>query len=832
MRAVIMAGGFGRRLRPLTSRLPKPMVPIVNRPIMHHVINLLKKAGIGNAVSLLYYQPDYIRDYFGDGSQFDFKMDYCMAKSDLGTAGSVRNAKDMITDRMLVISGDVLTDFDLKDVIRFHEEKCAIATIVLTRVQNPLAFGIVIVDEDGRIVRFLEKPRWGEVFSDTINTGIYILEPEIFDYIPEGREFDFSKDLYPLLLKEKLPLFGYIAKGYWRDVGNLIHYRMANLDALRDLVDIEVPGAAHKQKDALIFSDSPIPDEVRFAGTVVLGKDVKIGRGASLSECVIGDGTVLGAGSSVSRAVIWKNSTVGENCSISGAIIADSVCIGSGVVIHENAVVSDGCHIGDRVSILPGVKIWPQKIIEEGTTVSTSLVWGERLSGELFVNARITGLANLEISPEFAAKLGAAVGAKLGKRKTVVVSRDADPASRMVQRALVSGFLSAGVDVEDIGLLPIPVTRFHLSSSGRAVAGIYTRKSPRNVRLQDIIFFDGAGRDMSVATCRAIERLFAGEEFPRASFNEIGKVFYPTRTQENYRDSLLEHIDMEAFVSADLRVVIDYSFGGAANIFPSIIGATNVDVVSLNAYVDTTRVARTRDELLKTLSQLSTIVVSLGASAGFMIDPSGESISIVDDTGRVLTPDEELLTVAKLVMDVAPPKKMAAPISASMGLDRLARDFGVELIHTKNDHLSMMEAVSVPGVEFVGGTRGGFIFTDFSFACDGMYAIMKILELLAKTGVTLSEIRSQIRTYFRAEGKVFSSWEKKGYVMRRLIEQTAGQSREVLDGVRILFPDGWILVIPDSEKPFFYLFSEATTLQRAESLVAEYSNLLEKWQKE
>ncbi len=628
MRAVIMAGGFGRRLRPLTSRLPKPMVPILNRPIMHHVVNLLKKAGIDNAVSLLYYQPEYIRDYFGDGSRFDFRMDYCMAKSDLGTAGSVRNAKDMIADRMLVMSGDVLTDFELKEAIRFHKERGALATIVLTRVQYPLAFGIVIVDENGRVVRFLEKPRWGEVFSDTINTGIYILEPDIFDYIPEGREFDFSKDLYPLLLKEELPLFGYIAKGYWRDVGNLIHYRMANLDALRDLVDIEIPGATHKQKDAVVFSESPVPDEVEFAGTVVLGKDVELGRGVNLSECVIGDGVVLGAGSNISGAVIWNNSTIGENCSISGAIVADSVCIGSNTVIHENAVVSEGCNIGSRVSILPSVKIWPQKIIDEGTTVSASLVWGERLSGEIFVNARITGLANLEISPEFAAKLGAAVGAKLGRGKTVVVSRDADPASGMVQRALVSGFLSAGVDVEEIGLLPIPVTRFHLNSSGGAVAGIYTRKSPRNARLQDIIFFDGTGRDMSVAMCRAIERLFAGEEFPRASFNEVGKVLYPIRTQENYRDSLLEHIDADSLASAGLRVVIDYSFGGAANIFPSIIGATDVDVISLNAYVDTTKVARTRDELLKTLSQLSTIVVSLGASVGFMIDPSGESISI------------------------------------------------------------------------------------------------------------------------------------------------------------------------------------------------------------
>ncbi|MCI0706720.1 MAG: nucleotidyltransferase family protein, partial [Ignavibacteriae bacterium] len=191
MKAVIMAGGFGTRLRPLTCNIPKPMVPMANKPMMEHIVALLKKHGITEHIATLYYQPEIISNYFGDGSDFGVKLQYRKAEADFGTAGSVRNAKDFLDQKFLVISGDVLTDFDLTAAIKFHESKKALATIVLTRVANPLQFGVVIARDDGKITRFLEKPSWGEVFSDTINTGIYIFEPEVLDFIPKGEEFDF-----------------------------------------------------------------------------------------------------------------------------------------------------------------------------------------------------------------------------------------------------------------------------------------------------------------------------------------------------------------------------------------------------------------------------------------------------------------------------------------------------------------------------------------------------------------------------------------------------------------------------------------------------------------
>jgi len=241
-KAVIMAGGFGTRLRPLTVDLPKPMVPVANVPMMEHIVNLLRHYGFTQLMSLLYFFPEKITTYFGNGARFGVSMDYMMAEADYGTAGSVRNAYQFLDQRFLVISGDVLCDFDLERAWRYHQEKQADATIVLTRVDNPLPFGIVMLDDDGRIVRFLEKPSWGEVFSDTINTGIYILEPHVLELIPYQREFDFSKDLYPLMLRKGMRLYGYIAEGYWQDIGNLSQYQQAHRDVLQREVRIDIPG--------------------------------------------------------------------------------------------------------------------------------------------------------------------------------------------------------------------------------------------------------------------------------------------------------------------------------------------------------------------------------------------------------------------------------------------------------------------------------------------------------------------------------------------------------------------------------------------------------------
>ena len=222
MKAVVMAGGEGTRLRPMTANQPKPMLPVVNRPIMEHALRLLRRHGLTETVVTVQFLASIVRNYFGDGEDFGMRLQYATEETPLGTAGSVKNAEDALRDEpFLVISGDALTDIDLSDLIAFHKDNNALVTVALARVPDPLEFGIVIVDDDGKIQRFLEKPTWGQVFSDTVNTGIYVMEPEVLAHVPAGQVVDWSADVFPKLLENGAPLYGWIADGYWEDVGSL-----------------------------------------------------------------------------------------------------------------------------------------------------------------------------------------------------------------------------------------------------------------------------------------------------------------------------------------------------------------------------------------------------------------------------------------------------------------------------------------------------------------------------------------------------------------------------------------------------------------------------------
>ncbi|MGZ4408098.1 MAG: sugar phosphate nucleotidyltransferase, partial [Gaiellaceae bacterium] len=257
MKAVVMAGGEGTRLRPLTSNQPKPMVPVVGKPCMEHILELLREHGMGEVIVTVAFLPQAIRSYFGQGETLGMEIGYSVEESPLGTAGSVRLAGKQLDETFLVISGDALCDVDLSALVAFHKEKGAAVTIGLKSVENPLEFGIVVTDEEGRIERFLEKPSWGQVFSDTINTGIYVIEPEVLRHVPTDRPYDFSKELFPLLLEMGRPLYGMVCDGYWQDIGNLDQFRQANFDALDGKVELDITG-------------------IRLRGNIWIGEGVEI----------------------------------------------------------------------------------------------------------------------------------------------------------------------------------------------------------------------------------------------------------------------------------------------------------------------------------------------------------------------------------------------------------------------------------------------------------------------------------------------------------------------------------------------------------------------------
>jgi mannose-1-phosphate guanylyltransferase / phosphomannomutase len=832
MKAVIMAGGFGTRLRPLTSNIPKPMVPMVNKPIMEHIVELLKTHNIKNIISTLFYQPDAIINHFGDGSAFGVTMQYRKAEADYGTAGSVRNAKDFLDERFLIISGDVLTDFDLTEALRFHEEKKAKATLLLTRASNPLQFGVVLTQEDGKITRFLEKPSWGEVFSDTINTGIYILEPDVLDLVPEKQEFDFSKNLFPLLLKNNLGLYGFIAKGYWKDIGSLNEYQDAHMDILRGDVQLNLDGI--KGANLILGEGTSVETDPRhLSGTSIIGRNCRIHNGAVISNSVIGDDCEVFPGSIIRNSIIWKKSSIGTRSELSLDVVGSKCIVHDDVVILENVFIGDSCIVGKRSKLLSNIKIWPNKSIEDGSIVTRSLVWEDRWLRELFTDARVTGLSNIEISPEFGAKLGAAFGALVGAGSTVVTSRDSDNVSRMINRAIMSGLMSAGVHCNDLRTTSIPIVRYELQT-GKERGGIHVRKSPFDRNSSDIIFFDAQGKDLPLNKTKSVERLFFGEDFNRAHHSQVGSISFPERTTESYIQRGLETLNIEAIQSAGLKLVIDYSNGIASTIFPNILGNMDVQVVALNAYLDSRKITRTKEEFEESLHQLAYVVTSLKYDIGCMLDAGAEKIFIVNEHGNIIDSDR-LLTLVIKFMALAKNNitKFAVPISASGEIDLIAEEFNLEVIKTRDSHLALMDAATDKQFKFVGGTKGGFIFNEFLFASDGIYSISKLLECMAKTKKRIGQLDEETLRLHFVKKNISCPWHAKGRVMRKLTEYSERIPRDLVEGIKLYPPDlgkhTSILLIPDRARPMFHINAESFDVVVAERLANEYENRILQW---
>lgn len=833
MKTVIMAGGFGTRLRPLTQSLPKPMVPMANRPMLNHIVDLLKAHGLKDYVSLLYFQPEQIKNFFRDGSDFNVKMRYMLAESDLGTAGSVKNAEShLLGERVLVISGDVLTNFDLTAAIKFHEERGAAATMVLTRLENPLAYGVVITEPDGAISRFLEKPTWGEVFSDTINTGIYILEPEVFERIPRGEPFDFSQNLFPGMLADNEKLYGYIAPGYWRDVGNLSEYMKAHLDILSGKIDLWGSYQHLKHGDAEIWFNKnvSVDESAEFEGTVILGDEVEIEPGAKLSNCVLGDRTKVGAQSTIERTVIWHDTQIGKSTNIFESIICNHVLIENNVAINADAVISEKVKIRESATIRANCKVWPNKEIETGAVVSSSLVWGDKWNRELFTESKVSGLGNIEIIPEFAAKLGSAFAATLNKGDTLIVSRDVSGASRIVSRAFYTGVLSCGVNVVDLRTLPIPVIRYELKS-GKHAGGVHVRHNPLNFEITDMIFMGPDGMDLSTRKSRQVELLFNREDFRRASLSQVGQLDYPTRIMESYRHDLLAAIDTDVIAERDFKLVIDFAHGGASEIFSGIFGPLGCEVVTLNAYPDPADAFRTGGHEEAHIEQLATIVKSVSADLGIHLGRGAEKLVVVDREGNTIGDQQLLLAVTALFLSTFQVKQIAVPVAASMGVEEIAAEYGVQVMRVRNDHLAMMQAFKSDDVDYVGGTRGGFIFDRFQLGADGMFASVKLLELLAKQQVDLIDLRSVYEKYHRVRHTVPCPWARKGQVMRLLIENTEGKNRQLVDGVRVQENGGWVLASPDRNEALFTVQGEATDHEKAAALAEDYRSRILDWQK-
>lgn len=789
MKAIIMAGGKGTRLSPLTRNLPKPMVPLLDRPCIEYIVQLLKRHGITDIGITLQYLPKMVINYLGDGSEYGVKFRYFEEMFPLGTAGSVKNAANFLDETFLVISGDALTDFDLSRAIDFHYAKNALATLVLTRVEVPLEYGVVITEPNGKIARFLEKPSWSEIFSDTVNTGIYVIEPKTLNLVPEGENCDFSKDLFPLMLEKGLPLYGHVATGYWSDIGNLVQYRKAQFDILEGRVDVQIKG---KEISPGVWADDGVRLDwtANVHGPCFLAEGTKVESGVSIGPyTVTGRYTRIEHGARLERAVIWNRVNVGREASIVGATVSNGVSVAAGASIRENTVIGEGSRIGEKAVILPGVKIWPQKTVAPGTMQTDSLVWGTSSLHSLFGIEGISGVQNLEFNPELAAKITAAYGACLKRGATVSVSCDEYYFSEILKYSVISSLLAIGIHVRDIGNTVVPVARFECRRS-QADGGIHIRKTEtENGSLLLLQFYDRDGLPIDKGTERKIENAFLQEDFPRPDADNLGSLIQATFKVDVYLTEILARIDVESVRNHRFKVALVCPGVSVSAVAQKVLDQLGCRVITAS-YEE---------------SEIEKLVLNNRCDLGIKLDASGQFLTLYTDQGTVLSEHHTL--VLQTIVSLKEHRPMAVPVSAPSLVEQVIRKEGLPLVRTKTESRAVLAAAGNNLVQVY---------------FDGFYYLVKVIEYLALKHTTLHDLVQSLPQFHIYTDIVPCPSEAKGRIMRLLLEEMKGEHLELIDGIKVLNDDAWALIMPDSERALFKVVVEGSSHLQAKRLTDLY----------
>jgi mannose-1-phosphate guanylyltransferase / phosphomannomutase len=819
-----MAGGEGTRLRPLTSNQPKPMVPIVGKPCMEHIIDLLRRHGFDEVVVTLAFLPQAIQSYFGDGESLDVSIEYSLEATPMGTAGSVLLAARRLDEPFLVISGDALTDFDLTDLVRNHMEHEAAVTIALKAVDNPLDFGIVVTGEDGRIERFLEKPTWGQVFSDTINTGIYVLDPGVLRHVPDDQPFDFSKELFPRLLELGRPLYGHVCEGYWQDIGNLEQYRQANFDALDERIALDIPGI-RLRGNIWIGEGVEIDDLAGVEGPAFIGNYCAVSP-----EATIGAYSVLGANvrlrerARVVRSVIDQSTFVGRSASVEGAIVGKSCDLRSHVHVHDGAALGDGVALGSQAVVMPDVRIFPHKEVESGATVHESLVWEIAGPTHLFGREGVSGVVNVDLTPETAVRLAAALGTALQRGARVVASRDATAACRMIKRAMVSGLTSTGVSIADLRVLPAPVNRHLIRTQGYA-AGVHIGTSPVDPEQLDIRFFEHSGTQLTPQLEKEIEKHFTRYELRRAAPDRIGKIGYPVRVRESYASDLLATLDASAIIDRGFRIVVDYGQSAASFVLPLVLGPLEVEAISAHEFAELDARELTAAD---SIAQAKRLVEAVGADLGAVFDLAGERLYLVAEDSQEVPARQAMLLFLRLLKGRGSEGKVAFPVTVTSHADRLAEEAGLEVVRTPTSPAELMQAARETGMVFAAGGDGAYVVPNFQPSFDAMAALCMLLELLAPVSAPVSKLVAELPDVNIVDHTVPCSWALKGLLMRVLTERLAGREVDLRDGIKVFENGAWGIVRPDPVEPLVHVTVEGTTADgSASELEQELLTLVE-----
>ena len=793
MKGIIMAGGAGSRLRPLTCDLPKPMVPIMNRPVMHYSVELLKKYGIKDIGVTLQYLPKVIQNYFGDGSQYKVQLHYFIEETPLGTAGSVKNAEKFLDETFIVISGDALTNIDLSKAIEFHKNKKSIATLILKRVEVPLEYGVVITNQDGAITRFLEKPTWGEVFSDTVNTGIYILEPEVLDYFEPGIKFDFSKDLFPMLLKDNKPMYGYITEEYWCDIGDTKSYLQSHFDVLDGSAGIYID-AVQKEKNVWIEEGVHIHPKAKINGPCYIGRNTIIAEGTEIHPfTVIGSNCYIGQNSSIKNSVLWDHDILDKNVEIRGSILCNNVRVANNARIYEGSAIGENTYIQEDVTIKPDVKIWPRKTIEQGIVIEDNVIWGTRFRKTFFGKDGIKGYFNTEINPWFVSYLGAAYGSELKEGSRICVSSNHHNASVMLKHALMAGALSSGLEVIDIGSLITPVARYAVRFLGLD-GGIHIRCCEDDPNKVHINLINNKGANLPDSIERKIENIFISGDFALKVPARINKVSIIKDIPIFYVRHLINSVDKQAIAEREFKILLDTHNKYIYSLFNSI-------AKELHCHIN--RYDNKEDALFDNYD----LVIRLNGD--------GDRLELFDKDGKQLKEETMIALLSLICFKQDRDLDVVVPYSAPSAIEKMAESYQCNIIRSKTKKQAIMEEILK-----IGDSNKRKSLERFSIYFDGFATLLGLMDLMAKENQNLSQIIKSIPKFHMSTRDIKCPWKAKGRVMRTLIDRANIEEldMELYEGIKINQDKGWTLILPDSDEPLIRIYSEGVSEEFAEEL--------------
>ena len=763
------------------------MVPVANRPVMEHVLNRIRRCGFTQAVATLSTLPDAVRMYFGQGGQFGVDLGYSVEEKPMGTAGSVKLAASAFGESFIVISGDVLADFDLGALVEFHKAKGAEVTLGLTRVDNPLEFGVVLTDDDGKIKGFLEKPGWGEVFSDLVNTGIYVLEPGVLDKIPSGKMFDFSKNLFPMLLGEGRAMYAMALDGYWCDIGTVDQYRRANRDCLEGRAGIRVPGE-ELGHSVWVEDGAALHARARLLGPVLVGRRAEIGPGAFAGNgTVIGDGSSVGLDASVSETVVWDNCTIEKQARLRGSVVCSGCHVGYGATVQRGSVLGSRAEVGKMSNIRRSVRLWPGKKIQDGSMVTRSVVWSDGARKTLFTRRGISGLANVDVDPELCSRVAvafAADAAAAGVRRLIVSSGD-DPVSRMLEAATIAGAQSAGIEVLTAGNTLPPVLRF--AARKLKCPAVRIQAPPTRPGVIDLAYFDSDGLHLSRDAQRKIEAALAREDSPRVLGDRVKPTSALGDYSAQYVDSLLEELHLNAPLAGAPKVMVEAGTG-EARLVSLLLGRLGIEHVFAGKGLEFEPMA----------------LPTMGSSFGISVAPEAESVSVLLPEEGYLSAERLYALLSRAWATLVPALALALPVSVPSAVQDFARKYGADVRLTKSSPRAVLEK------------------TPLSFIYDAQAAVALLLGLLAAEETTIREIVDKLPVVHYVRKTVTCPWEAKGRIMRQLA--TEGVARASVEGVVAEHENGRVLVLPHAEEATYELYAEAVSWEIADELSDVYAD--------